>query len=169
MALGSGLVAAVLSAMSVVSAVAVPSMDASTPSGGAWQWPIEPAPEVVRTFDPPDQPWLSGHRGVDLSASVGTVIRSPSVGRVTHAGVIAGRGVVVVAHAGGLRSTFEPVEGGPPAGTAVAPGAPVGHVTDTPGHCAPTTCLHWGVRRGDAYLDPLQFVSRPPIVLLPLA
>ena len=36
------------------------------------------------------------------------------------------------------------------------------------GHCAPVTCLHWGVLRGRAYLDPLAFVGRARIVLLPL-
>ncbi|MDR2704085.1 MAG: M23 family metallopeptidase [Cellulomonadaceae bacterium] len=34
-------------------------------------------------------------------------------------------------------------------------------------HCD-IACVHWGVRRGEAYLDPLTFIGAPPIVLLPL-
>ena len=29
-------------------------------------WPLQPEPEVVRPFDPPDSPYGAGHRGVDL-------------------------------------------------------------------------------------------------------
>lgn len=76
--------------------------------------------------------------------------------------------MVVVAHAEGLRSTFEPVRGQVIVGTVVRAGDPVAVLAETPGHCAPTTCLHWGVRRGDTYLDPLSFMARRPIVLLPL-
>jgi murein DD-endopeptidase MepM/ murein hydrolase activator NlpD len=82
--------------------------------------------------------------------------------------VLAGRGVLVVAHPGGLRSTFEPVTATVPVGSAVARGEVVGAVTAAEGHCAPRACLHWGVLRGRQYLDPLSFVGRAPIVLLPL-
>jgi murein DD-endopeptidase MepM/ murein hydrolase activator NlpD len=119
-------------------------------------------------FDPPDVRWGSGHRGVDLGAQVGQEVVSPTAGRVSFAGVIAGRGVVVVQHAGGLRSTFEPVAGTVPVGSPVAQGDPVGELTDVPGHCAPATCLHWGLLRGETYLDPLTLLIRRPIVLLPL-
>ncbi len=136
--------------------------------GPGWLWPLEPRPAVVRPFDPPDQPWASGHRGVDLRAEVGRAVRSPADGTVTFAGVLAGRGVVVVLHDHGLRSTFEPVEGGPPVGTRVVAGATVGRVSAQPGHCIPATCLHWGVLRGSSYLDPLSMLQWAPVVLLPL-
>jgi hypothetical protein len=87
---------------------------------------------------------------------------------VTFAGALAGRGVVVVTHADGLRSTFEPVAAGPGVGAVVDEAEPVGFVTEEAGHCAPSTCLHWGVLHDRTYLDPLSFVGRPPIVLLPL-
>lgn len=87
---------------------------------------------------------------------------------MTFGGLVAGRGVVVVTHAGGLRSTFEPVEQALPTGTPVTRGQPVGTVTASPGHCAPATCLHWGVLRGDVYLDPVGFVGLQRVVLLPL-
>ncbi|WP_076259790.1 M23 family metallopeptidase [Intrasporangium flavum] len=179
MALGSGLTALVTSAVLGVSAVAGhPPTTSRTPapqagssvsaSHATWAWPLDPEPRVERAFDPPDRPWGAGHRGVDLAATVGQPVRSPEAGTVTWAGVVAGRGVVVVTHPGGLRSTFEPVTATVRVGTTVARGGPVGAVTAAPGHCAPGTCLHWGVQRGRQYLDPLSFVGRAPIVLLPL-
>ena len=179
MTLGSGLTALVTSAVIGVGAVAgsspvtagtpAPQAGSSAPaSRSTWAWPLDPEPRVVRAFDPPDRPWGAGHRGVDLAAAVGQPVRSPESGTVTWAGVLAGRGVVVVTHPGGLRSTFEPVRPAAPVGTAVVRGGTVGTVTTEPGHCAPATCLHWGVLRGRQYLDPLAFVGRAPIVLLPL-
>jgi hypothetical protein len=50
----------------------------------------------------------------------------------------------------------------------VSRGAVLG--TLEPGHpgCPATTCLHWGVRRGDAdYLDPLVLVGAGRVRLLP--
>jgi murein DD-endopeptidase MepM/ murein hydrolase activator NlpD len=111
--------------------------------------------------------WGAGHRGVDLAASPGGQVRAPSDGVVSFAGVIAGTEVLVVAHADGLRSTFEPVLASLPVGASVARGEVIGSVTASPGHCAPATCVHWGVLRGTTYLDPLAFV-RQPVVLLPL-
>ena len=133
-----------------------------------WAWPLAPDPRVVRGFDPPGQPWLAGHRGVDLSASVGQVVRSPAAGMVTYAGRLAGRGVLVIAHEGGLRSTLEPVTPTTTVGSTVAAGDVVGAVSSEPGHCAPAACLHWGVLRVRTYLDPLTFVGRGPVLLLPM-
>lgn len=179
MSIGSGLLAAVLAATSVTAAGAVPAGSLVTPGRGdpavqattastRWAWPLAPRPEVTRRFDRPDEPWLPGHRGVDLAASAGQPVLAPTDGQVTWTGVIAGRSVVVVSHGGGLRSTFEPVVAAVPVGTAVAGGQDVGAVTATPGHCAPRTCLHWGVLRGETYLDPLSLVGRAEVVLLPL-
>ena len=46
--------------------------------------------------------------------------------------------------------------------------AVVGVVGHEPGHCAPRTCLHLGVRRGENYVDPLSLLGRRRVVLLPL-
>lgn len=105
---------------------------------------------------------------MDLGGEAGQSVLAPADGRVTFAGTVAGRGVVVVAHVEGLRSTFEPVRAQAVVGTAVRAGDPVAVIAETPGHCAPATCLHWGVLRGDTYLDPLSFLTRRPIVLLPV-
>ncbi len=177
MAIGEALAAVVAAATLALGATA-PSVafNARPPSAvpeavdvaGGWAWPLEPRPEIARAFDPPDKPWLAGHRGVDLSASVGQPVEAPTGGEVTFVGKVAGRGVVVVQHAGGLRSTLEPVENGPPRGTTVSAGDPVGIVAETSGHCAPATCLHWGVLRGRVYVDPLSLLGLGPVILLPL-
>ena len=133
-----------------------------------WGWPLNPEPAVVATFHAPPTPWSAGHRGVDLAAAVGQPVRAAGGGRVTFAGFVAGRGVVVVAHRGGLRTTYEPVVPWAPVGAAVGRGSRIGVVARMPGHCAPRTCLHWGLRRGRTYLDPLSLVERGPPVLLPL-
>ncbi len=135
-----------------------------------WSAPLpggEAALEVVHPFDPPAADWLAGHRGVDLTADAGTAILAPAAGSVSFAGPVAGRGVVVVAHDGGLRSSFEPVTAPVAVGTRVEPGDPVGSLAASGSHCAPSNCLHWGIRRGETYLDPMSFLDRGPIVLLP--
>ncbi|MBM7786798.1 murein hydrolase activator EnvC family protein [Tenggerimyces flavus] len=132
----------------------------------AWQWPLSPRPEVLRGFHPPPVPWGAGHRGVDLAASAGQTVRSAGAGQVSYAGVLAGRGVVVVRH-GELRSTYEPVASSVTVGTRVAAGAALGTV-EAAGHCTGRTCLHWGLKRGAEYLDPLALVGLGPPRLLPL-
>lgn len=143
-----------------------PGSAGSTASG--WVWPLTPTPTIMRPFDPPLRRWEPGHRGVDLLGSVGVQVRAPASGQVVFASKLAGRGVVVVRHEGGLRSTFEPVAARVELGTTVTKGQAIGLVTDGPSHCAPQTCLHWGVLRGREYLDPLAFLGRAPTVLLPL-
>ncbi|MET3809717.1 M23 family metallopeptidase [Arthrobacter sp. UYEF3] len=139
----------------------------ASPAAG-WSWPLSPRPAVLRGFDPPDRPWLSGHRGVDLRAAYdGAPVTSPAPGRVSFAGVVVDRPVLTVDHGDGLRSSFEPVESALRPGDAVARGSVLGRAL--PGHCGGTPCVHWGVRRGDEYLNPLAFVmDLRPSVLLPL-
>ena len=138
---------------------------ATVPRPGAWVRPVQPGP-VVAPFDPPPRDWLPGHRGVDLASEVGATIRSPAGGTVTFSGAVAGRGVVVVTHPGGLRSSFEPVGDALASGTPVAAGDALGRVSATAGHCAPATCLHWGVRSGETYIDALALLARARIILL---
>jgi murein DD-endopeptidase MepM/ murein hydrolase activator NlpD len=149
----------------------VPMVDASALSVTKrvrWTWPLLPRPPVVARFDAPDVRWGSGHRGVDLAASVGQDVLAPTDGVVSFRGVLVDRGVLVIETAGGLRTTFEPVDSELAVGTPVVQGQRVATVAATPGHCAPATCLHWGVLRGETYLDPLSFVGAVRVVLLPL-
>ncbi|MGZ5214242.1 MAG: murein hydrolase activator EnvC family protein, partial [Actinomycetota bacterium] len=70
---------------------------------GSWTWPVTGA--VTRGFDAPDSPYGSGHRGIDIAAPVGTLVRAPAAGVVSFAGNVGGRLFVTIDHAGGLLST----------------------------------------------------------------
>jgi murein DD-endopeptidase MepM/ murein hydrolase activator NlpD len=131
-------------------------------------WPLDPRPTVVAGFDPPDTPWGSGHRGVDLLGRPGQPVRSALAGTVTFAGTLAGRGVVVVDH-GTTRTTYEPVAPSVAVGATVPAGGVIGRLQTGLSHCAPRTCLHWGLLRGAKYLDPLSLLGPAPVRLLPLA
>jgi murein DD-endopeptidase MepM/ murein hydrolase activator NlpD len=130
-------------------------------------WPLTPQPTVVAGFDPPDTPWGSGHRGVDLLGHPGQPVRAALAGRVTFAGTLAGRGVVVVDH-GSTRTTYEPVESSVAVGTTLPTGGVLGTLQTGLSHCFPQTCLHWGLLRGETYLDPLSLLGVGPVRLLPL-
>lgn len=127
------------------------------PGGGArrpWDWPSGHPVGIARAFDPPAQPWLAGHRGVDLDVGVASPVHAPADGVVVFAGTVVDRGVLSL-DIDGLRSTFEPVE------PLVVTGAPVvrGQVVATvsPGHSP--GALHWGVRTGPrTYVDPLRML-----------
>ncbi|MEU7170662.1 M23 family metallopeptidase [Micromonospora tulbaghiae] len=136
--------------------------------GGRFRWPLPGAPRVVRRFDPPPQPWLSGHRGVDLAAAPGAPVLAAGAGTVLFAGSVAGRPVLTVGHADGLRTTYEPVRSRLTAGTRVDAGTPVGDLLAGHPGCAETACLHWGLRRETEYLDPLALLGLGRVRLLPL-
>jgi murein DD-endopeptidase MepM/ murein hydrolase activator NlpD len=129
-------------------------------------WPLRPEPEVVADFAPPAVAWAAGHRGVDLLARSGQQVRAAQAGTVTFAGRIAGRGVVVVSH-GDTRTTYEPVAASVSRGEPVRQGEVLGELELLGSHCLPRACLHWGLLRGETYLDPLTLVGRGPVRLLP--
>ena len=118
-----------------------------------FRWPLRPVPPVTRAFDAPSPDWQHGHRGWTWPAprSAGLPRRA---GTVVFAGLLAGRAVVSVAHPGGLRTSYEPVESGQAFG--VRPGqlvdvdTPMGRLL--PGHpgCRSAACLHWGAMWGPA-------------------
>ena len=135
---------------------------------GLWTWPLSGPRAVSRPFAPPASRYGSGHRGADLVSTPGAVVRAAGAGRISYAGLLAGRGVVVVVH-GALRTTYEPVATTVGVGTEVVGGQPLGLLQ--PGHagCPVTACLHWGLRRGEDYLDPVRLVQVGPVRLLPLS
>ena len=140
---------------------------------GGWSSPLAPPLEVARPFDRPAGPFSAGHRGVDLVATEGAVVRAAGAGTVVLAGTVAGHEVVVVAHGAGrsvdeLRTTYEPVVPSVGLGEQVRRGDPLGRLAPWPEHCGPRTCLHWGLRRGSAYLDPLALLHGA-VRLLPTA
>ncbi|MET8013411.1 M23 family metallopeptidase [Streptomyces sp. NPDC005271] len=140
-------------------------------SAGARAWPVDGAPgaarpAVLRRWQPPPVPWAAGHRGVDLAARPGGRVRAAAAGRVSFAGAVAGRGVLVIEVSGSgepaLRTTYEPVRATVAKGDRVTAGQVVGVVQPGPFHCS-DGCLHWGLRRADRYLDPLSLL--PPSML----
>lgn len=151
-----------LAALLVVAAGPAPVAAAALPRPAAR--PIPGA--VVRAYDAPQPDWLPGHRGVDLAGGVGDVVVAAADGRISVAGPIAGRGVVVVVHAD-VRTTYEPVEALVVVGDVVARGQPIARLVAGHPGCTADACLHWGLRRGETYLDPLSLLRAPTIRLVP--
>lgn len=133
-----------------------------------WQWPLRPVPnQVVHGFDQPAAPWLAGHRGVDLAGRVGQPVHAAGAGVVSFAGTIDHVGVVSVT-SGALRTTYQPVNADVRVGDRVASGDVLGRLTRRGSHCLPAACLHWGLLRDSAYLDPLALLGLEQVRLLPL-
>ena len=134
----------------------------------AFRLPVPGPPDVVQPFRAPSHRYGPGHRGADLRAEPGTVVRAAGAGTVVFAGRLVDRGVVSVEHASGLRTTYEPVNATVRAGSFVALGEVLGTVE--PGHagCAPVSCLHWGARWGqDTYVDPMSLLQPLRVRLWP--
>ncbi|GAA4530693.1 M23 family metallopeptidase [Brachybacterium paraconglomeratum] len=138
-----------------------------------WQWPLPPPHEVIAPFDAPEHPYGPGHRGIDIGApAAGAAVHAVAPGTVRFSGIVAGRGVVSIAHADGLLSTYEPVAGTVAAGEQVEAGTEIGTLVDAAehSHCPAAVCLHLGARRGEDYVDPMLLLGgRGPSVLLPWA
>ncbi|MFD5130855.1 peptidoglycan DD-metalloendopeptidase family protein [Streptomyces olindensis] len=149
--------------------------DATVPALGR-TWPVGLRPPVLRGWEPPETVYGPGHRGVDLTAAPGTPVRAVAAGRVAFAGRVAGKGVVSVDLAGTgdppLRTTYEPVTASVEEGAEVEAGEVIGTVAATGSHCT-APCVHWGLRRGGTYLNPLSLLppwllNRGPSRLLPV-
>jgi murein DD-endopeptidase MepM/ murein hydrolase activator NlpD len=124
---------------------------------GQWQWPVEGP--IVRGYDPPDSPYGSGHRGIDIGAPVGTAVRAPEAGKVTFAGKVGGHLFVTIDHGGGVASTYSWLtsiavrKGDTVARGDVVARSGAGH----PGDLQPS--LHLGVKLNGAYVDPLDYLG----------
>ncbi|WP_086855905.1 M23 family metallopeptidase [Amycolatopsis lexingtonensis] len=118
-------------------------------------WPLSPVPVVTKYFDAPETPYGAGHRGVDLAAVPGQEVLAADAGVVVFVGPVGGRTVMSVDHDGGLRTTYEPVVPKVAVGEQVYRGQVLGTVLAGHPGCLVAACLHWGVRRGDEYVDPL--------------
>jgi murein DD-endopeptidase MepM/ murein hydrolase activator NlpD len=164
-ALADGAATALVRAASVPAA----SVRADSPEDARLDPPVAGVLRVVNRFYAPGSEWDAGHRGVDLEAEVGMEVLAPAGGTVSFSGGVVDRGIVTITHPSGLRSSLEPVEPLVRIGDRVTVGQTVGLASAVPGHCAPAVCLHWGVRRGATYLDPLSLLrGYGPIVLLPI-
>ncbi|OBA60161.1 peptidase M23 [Mycobacterium sp. 1100029.7] len=136
------------------------------------QWPLRPAPGVVRGFDAPSPNWNAGHRGVDLAGRPGQAVYAAGTATVVFAGQLAGRPVVSLAHPGGLRTSYEPVRAAVSPGQLVSAQTVLGELVAGHVGCRVAACLHWGAMWGPAsgadYVDPLGLLSSTPVRLKPL-
>ena len=135
-------------------------------ASGQWRWPATGSHRVVNPYRPPAHDWLPGHRGVDLGVGSSRVVYAVGVGRVSFVGQIAQRSVIVIAHAGNLRTTYEPVTATVRLGQRVAAGQRIGMLQRNGSHCRPS-CLHLGLKRGTTYLNPLLLFAPTRARLLP--
>jgi murein DD-endopeptidase MepM/ murein hydrolase activator NlpD len=142
------------------SAALAASSTAAVPQAGTWLWPV--TGPVIRGFDPPEDPYSAGHRGIDIATAFGTAIRAPAAGVVTFSGKVGGQLFITLDHGDGLSSTYswlsstavhkgDHVSGGATIGATGAghPGSSVAH-------------LHLGVKLDGGYIDPM-------IMLAPLS
>jgi murein DD-endopeptidase MepM/ murein hydrolase activator NlpD len=134
-----------------------PARAATLAGPGEWTWPV--VGPVLRAFDPPDSPFGSGHRGIDLAVAPDTPVVAAAAGIVAFAGPVGGRLFVTIDHGDGLESTYSFL-----ASVAVRRNAVVaaGQVLGTSGsgHAGATVPhLHLGVRLDDAYVDPLAYLG----------
>ena len=127
--------------------------------------PVATPIRVVRPFQAPSGPYGPGHRGADLAASPGAPVVAAGDGVVAFAGPVAGRGVVVLRHADGVRTEYEPVAPTVRAGEQVAAGQRIGVLAGHHPGCA-GSCLHWGALRGATYFDPLRLLVPLGVVRL---
>lgn len=143
----------VLSALLALSLIPVPPASAAAD----WVWPV--TGPILRGFDPPDSPYGSGHRGIDIGALPGTPVLAPADGVVTFAGPVGGRLFITIDHGGGLESTYSWLDALlVRRGDQVLRGAAVassgwGHTGSSVPH------VHMGVKLDDVYVDPLAYLG----------
>jgi murein DD-endopeptidase MepM/ murein hydrolase activator NlpD len=129
--------------------------------GGSWSPPVDGP--VVRGFDPPDSPFGPGHLGVDYGVAPGTPVHAAGDGVVVFAGRVAAALHVVTLHAGDIRTsdsflaTVAVVSG-----QRVRRGALLGTTGGTGDGHGPGV-LHFGVRVGAEYIDPLLLFAPPDL------
>lgn len=145
---------------------AVSAGPAPADPGIRFRSPVPGVAVAVTPFDPPDQRWLAGHRGVDLAAAPLAPVSAPAEATVRFAGSVAGKPVVSLEHAGGVRTTYEPVVAVVRPGQAVIAGQRLGTLVAGHPGCPVEACLHWGARIAagqeddddDTYVDPMTFL-----------
>lgn len=146
-----------VAACALVAAVLALSAVPSSALAQRWQRPVPG--EIARSFSyTSSAPFVPGaHRGVDLEAPPGAVVRAVCAGRVVHAGAVAGNAKVASMTCGAKRVSYLPLEAvAVRPGGSVRVGARIGTVAA--GHGG----LHLGVRReGDrfGYVDPMELLA----------
>lgn len=145
---------------------AAPGPEAPPDTQATWLWPVDGTREVVEPFVAPAHDYGPGHRGIDILAGAGAIVRAPADGVVAFRGIVVDRPLITIDHGSAIVSTFEPVVSELAPGTVVQAGDEIGTVA-TGGHTAPGD-LHIGVRLNESYINPmLMFGDVPRAILLP--
>lgn len=135
----------------------------------SWALPLSPL-VIERPFTAPSGQYSPGHRGVDLAAAPGAPVRAPAPGVVRFAGRVAGKLVVSIEHHDrilgrtGWRTTYEGIRATVRIGDIVERGEIIGTVAGLRSGRGHTPGLHWGLRLGRTYADPLLMLRRPVIL-----
>ncbi len=130
------------------------------PYHGGWRSPV-PLARIASRFNPrrmhPVLHVIMPHNGVDFAAPPGTPVYSASAGVVKSVGDGGPCGnMVQIQHAGGLTSVYchlSRFAGGLHVGEHVEARQPVGYVGQTGRATGPH--LHFGIKRGEVFIDPL--------------
>lgn len=146
---------ALVAALIVLMVPAARADDGPVPRAGA-TFAVPLYGTVVHPYDAPDDPFAAGHRGVDVSAPLGSAVRASAAGTVSFAGSVAGNHSVTIDHDPHLKTGYSFL------GTvAVQKGQHVeaGDVVGTVGRGHPNSGLpphvHLSARRDGTYFDPL--------------
>jgi murein DD-endopeptidase MepM/ murein hydrolase activator NlpD len=153
----TSVVASAAGALAMGAPLAAPAAAVADP----WTWPVDGP--IVRAYDPPDDPFGAGHRGIDIAAATSTAVLAPADGTVTFAGPVGGRLFVSIDHGGGVVSTSsylssldvrrnDRVTWGQPLGLSGS-----GHAGATVPH------VHFSVRVDGVYDDPLAYLAAPDL------
>lgn len=126
-------------------------------TSGTWSWPVHGP--ILRDFEPPETPYGSGHRGIDIAVPLGTVVHAPEGAVVSFAGSVGGQLFVTLDHGGQLESTYSWLGSTlVRRGDVVARGQAI--ATTGTGHTGSTVPhLHVGVKLADVYVDPLDYLG----------
>jgi murein DD-endopeptidase MepM/ murein hydrolase activator NlpD/pimeloyl-ACP methyl ester carboxylesterase len=127
---------------------------ADSPAPVAYRPPVDATP-VIDTFRPPATPYGAGNRGIDYATTPGQTVAAAADGEVVFSGRIgADEHHVAVLHADGLRTSYSFL-----ATTTVRRGDRI-RQGEAVGTTHPDNPLHFGVRAGEAYLDPLVLLGQ---------
>jgi murein DD-endopeptidase MepM/ murein hydrolase activator NlpD len=107
---------------------------------------------IIDDWRPPENPFGAGNRGVDFFAVPGQPVFAAADGVVTFAGQVGGSLFLVMSHADGLRTTIGFV-----GSITVRVGAVLNRGAKVAIAKGP---VHFGVRNGNAYLDPRTLFAR---------
>lgn len=157
--------------IAVVGALLGAGIERAGPAYGTYAWPVEGP--VIRSFEPPPDPFGAGHRGIDIGAFFGTELVAAEDGIVAFAGWVGGSLFISIDHEDGVRSTYSWLSVVDVSeGQVVQRGQAIGNTGQ--GHPGvPAPHLHFGTRIGDTYIDPMLMLERGSVAglihLAPLA